>query len=181
MTLEVAYLDRDGTINVDRHYLSSVEGFAFCDGAVAGLAKLRDLGLSLVVVTNQSGVGRGYFSGDRLAEIHAHMTTELARHAIHLDGIYTCPHAPDEGCDCRKPLPGLIHQAEAELGRRRGVMIGDSLRDIQAGKAAGLLTVLISAQAPDLSPEDQPDHITSTLIGAADWIAAQGTPSAKAR
>lgn len=173
MTIEVVYLDRDGTINIDPGYLSDPELFEFCPGALEGMARLRNLGLDLVVITNQSGVARGYFPIETVEAINARMRTLLAAEKITLAGIYVCPHGPKDGCTCRKPLPGLIAQAEAELGRRPGVMIGDSERDITAGKALGHRTVRIGdPQAPE-AWTGQPDFVARTLNEAADWVAGQ--------
>ncbi len=108
-------LDRDGTINVDRHYLSDPDQMELLSGATAGLRAMRAMGLGLVVVTNQSAIGRGYFDLARLEEIHNRLRDLLAAERVELDGIYVCPHLPDDGCDCRKPLPGLLRRAAAEL------------------------------------------------------------------
>ena len=106
---------------------------------------MRALGLELVIVTNQSAVGRGYFDRSRLEEIHARLRELLAAEGITLDGIYVCPHAPEEGCRCRKPLPTLLEQAARELGleARHGFVIGDKPCDIEMGRAAGATTLLV--------------------------------------
>lgn len=169
--LEVAYLDRDGTINVDRHYLATPEGFAFCDGAPEGLADLAAAGLDLVVITNQSGIARGYFDQAALDAIHGRMRAELAHLGLSVAGIYVCPHGPTDDCACRKPRPGLILAAEANLGRRPGVMIGDSARDVFAGRAAGLMTIRIANPADPAAAEGNPDHVAPSLAEAARWVA----------
>ena len=97
-------LDRDGTINVERHYLSHPDQVELIANAALGLAALNTLGLGLIVVTNQSGVGRGMFDVARLDAIHARLRDLLAAEGVRLDGIYYCPHLPDAGCRCRKPL-----------------------------------------------------------------------------
>ncbi len=174
MNIEVAYLDRDGTINVELHYLSSAGEFRFCQGAIEGLKLLSSLGISLIVVTNQSGISRGYLDTRILGSIHDHMTSELARHGVRLEAIYYCPHGPDDECSCRKPLPGMIQLAEAEHGRRKGVIIGDSSRDIEAGRAAGVeLAVLIDPKSSTLHHEAHADYTARNLSEAASWVATQ--------
>lgn len=170
MRFEVVYLDRDGTINVDRRYLSDPDEFVFCAGAVRGMQRMVTLGLDLVVITNQSGVSRGYFDLDRLNSIHEKMLHLLAKEGVYLAGVYSCPHSPDDKCCCRKPLPGLIHQAETDLGRRRGVMIGDAVRDVQAGQAAGLYTVGLMDAQTAFTMERPPDYLATDLEAAATWI-----------
>lgn len=170
MTYEVAYLDRDGTINIDKHYLSDPDAFEFCEGALEALKLLSDQGLDLVVITNQSGIARGYFDQDVLMAIHDVMCEKLGAEGIKLAGIYTCPHGPDDQCECRKPLPGLIHQAEADLGVRPGIMIGNSTRDVEAGQAARLDTVGLfsehTAEKLTVPPSDRAD----SLLDAAHWV-----------
>lgn len=103
-------------------------------GSLQAIADLTRAGFTLVVATNQSGVGRGLFDIDVLAAIHGRMTAAVEAAGGHLAGIFFCPHGPDDGCDCRKPLPGLLHQIEARFGTslRDRPVIGDSLRDLQA-------------------------------------------------
>ncbi|WHZ37724.1 HAD family hydrolase [Sagittula sp. MA-2] len=171
MNVKVAYLDRDGTINVDPGYLSDPRDFRFCEGAIEGLRCLQMLGLDLVVITNQSGVSRGYFEIETLEAINARMCALLAEEGVTLAGIYYCPHGPEDGCDCRKPKPGMIMKAEERLGRRPGVMIGDSVCDIEAGNARDLMTIRIAdCDAIDAS-DGGPNHIVTSLAEAASWLA----------
>lgn len=141
-----AFLDRDGTVIVDRHYLRSAEQVELVPGAAAALATLRDLGYRLVVVSNQSGIARGLITPAEAAEVHRRMEAVLAAHGVHLDAAYYCPHGPDEGCECRKPRPGLLQRAarELDLALDASVAIGDKARDLAAGRAAGCrATVLL--------------------------------------
>src|ERR1700740_1318918 len=108
-------LDRDGTIIVERHYLSDPEWVELLPGAVSGLRQLSQMGLGLVVITNQSGIGRGFFDETRLELIHRRMSKLLAAEEVTLSGIYFCPHTPDTDCCCRKPRPGLVKQAARQL------------------------------------------------------------------
>jgi D-glycero-D-manno-heptose 1,7-bisphosphate phosphatase len=138
-------LDRDGTILVERTYLSDPAQVALLPGAASGLLRLHRLGLGLVVLTNQSGVGRGYFDLDRLAQIHERMEAVLSAEGIRLDGIYYCPHVPEDGCRCRKPLPGMLERAAADLefDPARAFVIGDKQSDVDLGRHAGAVTILV--------------------------------------
>ena len=146
------FLDRDGTINVDRHYLHKVEDFEFIPGAPQAIKALKNAGYAVVVVTNQSGVARDYFSLDDVARLHEHIQKELAAAGTGIDAFYICPHHPEKGldkfrkeCDCRKGQPGLLFQASADLGidLQRSFMVGDKLADIEAGENAGCQPILV--------------------------------------
>jgi histidinol-phosphate phosphatase family protein len=114
-------------------------------GAVSGLARMASLGLGLVVVTNQSGIGRGFFGVDRLHEIHQRMEELLGENNIRLDGIYFCPHSPDANCSCRKPGTGLVERASAEFGfdPKESFVVGDKECDIELGDRLGATTCLV--------------------------------------
>jgi len=138
-------LDRDGTIIVERGYLTSPGQVELLPGAAGGLRTMRGLGLGLIIVTNQSAVGRGFFDLVRLEEIHVRLRELLAGEGVTVDGIYVCPHTPDDGCRCRKPLPTLLEQAARELGFeiRDSFVIGDKPCDMEMGRAAGATTLLV--------------------------------------
>jgi D-glycero-D-manno-heptose 1,7-bisphosphate phosphatase len=149
-----ALLDRDGTIIVDKVYLSDPDGIAFAPGALEGLRLLRDAGFILVLVTNQSGVARGYFDTAALERVHARLTELLAAQGLALAGIYFCPHGPDDGCDCRKPAPGMVEEAMRDFGFEpaQAVVIGDSDADMGLAEATGLKGIKIGLDegcAPD--------------------------------
>lgn len=170
MTYKVIYLDRDGTINIDKHYLSDPTAFVFCAGALEALKLLNDQGLDLVIITNQSGIARGYLDQNVLSEIHNTMCEKLDAEGIKLAGIYACPHGPEDQCKCRKPLPGLIHQAEVDLGVRPGIMIGDSKRDVEAGQAAGLDTIGLFSEQTAKQLITPPSALADNLLDAAHWV-----------
>ncbi|HRP29641.1 MAG TPA: D-glycero-beta-D-manno-heptose 1,7-bisphosphate 7-phosphatase [Burkholderiaceae bacterium] len=138
--LKLVILDRDGTINEDHdYYVKSADEWVPLPGALEAIARLNHAGWHTVVASNQSGIGRGLFDMASLNAMHAKMNRLLLQLGGRIDAVFFCPHAPDEGCDCRKPLPGLLQQ----IGERYGVdlaqvpMVGDSLRDMQAAVAAG--------------------------------------------
>ena len=155
MTFAV-FLDRDGTIVVDKHYLADPEGLELLPNALKGLRELRALGAKLVVVTNQSGVGRGYFAADAIEPMHARLRELLTAGGVELDGVYVCPHGPDDGCACRKPGSALFVQAAEELGLelRESFVLGDKDSDVEAGRRIGATPIRVGpghdADAPDL-------------------------------
>lgn len=144
--MKLIILDRDGVINQDSDaFIKSPEEWIPIPGSLEAITRLNRAGYTVVVATNQSGVGRGYYDLDTLAAIHEKMNTLLAEAGGRIEGIFFCPHGPDDGCDCRKPRPGLMHQIrerfETDL---QGVpAIGDSLRDLQAAAAVGARPILV--------------------------------------
>lgn len=147
MADRAVFLDRDGVINVEREYLSRIDAFEFLPGAVQALRRLQAAGWRLVVVTNQSGIARGYYSEQDYQLLTAHMRSELAGAGVHLDAVLHCPHLPDADiaryrlvCECRKPKSGMLLEAARTLALdlSQCVMVGDKVSDVQAGRAAGL-------------------------------------------
>jgi len=139
-------IDRDGVINRDSdQYIRSVAEWRPLPGSLEAIAALTAAGFTVAVVTNQSGVGRGYFSEATLAAIHASMAARVAEQGGRIAGVFHCPHRPDEGCDCRKPKPGLLLQAAAHFGiDLAGVpFIGDKASDAEAALAAGARPILV--------------------------------------
>ena len=139
------FLDRDGTIAKDVPYCPSPEQFELLPGAGEGIRQLNTVGFKVILITNQSGIGRGYFTEAALGLVHEKMKADLAISGAHLDGIYYCPHHPDDNCDCRKPKPKLILLAaqEHDIDLKQSYFVGDTADDIAAGKAAGCKTFLI--------------------------------------
>lgn len=138
-------IDRDGTLNVERHYLSDPDQLELIPGAGAAVAALNRAGFGVAVITNQSGVARGYFDLARLDAIHVRLRALLAAEGASLDGLYICPHGPDDDCSCRKPLPGMVDQAVAEHGfdPARSFVIGDKEVDVELGHAVGAVAILV--------------------------------------
>ena len=143
---KVVVLDRDGVINRDSaEYIKSPDEWRPLPGSVSAIARLSRAGLRVVLATNQSGLARGLFDEAALGAIHARLTGLVERQGGKVDGIFFCPHGPDAGCNCRKPATGLLEQIEARLlSSLRGCwFIGDSLRDLQAGRSHGCQPVLV--------------------------------------
>jgi D-glycero-D-manno-heptose 1,7-bisphosphate phosphatase len=144
--VKLIILDRDGTINEDRDdFVKTPDEWVPIPGALEAIARLNQAGWHTVVATNQSGLGRGTFDMATLNAMHAKLNQLLAKQGGRIDAVFFCPHAPEESCTCRKPLPGLLEQ----IGERFGVLlrdvpvVGDSLRDLQAGAAVGCPTHLV--------------------------------------
>lgn len=137
---KAAFLDRDGVINRDSGYVGRVEDFLLLPGVPEALGKLRDAGYVLVVVTNQSGIGRGYFNDEDYRAVTRRMRSLLTQEGVEFGAVLHCPHAPEEGCACRKPLPGMLFEAATQLdiSMANSVLFGDKLSDIVAGRAAGV-------------------------------------------
>jgi D-glycero-D-manno-heptose 1,7-bisphosphate phosphatase len=177
--MRAVFLDRDGTLVQRYHYPSRPEHLRLYDGIAAPLAALRRSGFLLVVVTNQSGIARGYFTEAELDRMHRSLRAELAAQGVELDAIYHCPHHPDGQvaslavrCDCRKPAPGLPLRAarELRLDLARSWFVGDILDDVEAGARAGCRTVLV-----DLGTEPMPQ----SALRRPDFV-ARDTPHALA-
>ena len=156
------FLDRDGTLVQPRHYPSRPVDLVLYDGIGPQLRALQQAGFRLVVITNQSGIARGYFTEGDLRRMHDHLAAELARFGARLDGVYHCPHHPDGAipelavrCACRKPEPGLLLRAAADLDLdlARSWFVGDILDDVEAGNRAGCRTILV-----DLGTEPAPQR-----------------------
>jgi histidinol-phosphate phosphatase family protein len=165
-------LDRDGTIVVDAGYLDDPQQLRYLPGAVQGLRRLHRAGHPLVVISNQSGVGRGLFTLERLEAINQRFRAMLAEDGAPLAGLYFCPHSPEAGCDCRKPNTRLIRQAAEALGfeLRDAIVIGDKSSDIELGKRVGATTILVASGsgASDGKPA-HPDYVVRDLLEAA-WV-----------
>lgn len=183
--MTVVFMDRDGVINVNRDsYVRTVDEFVFLPGALEGLARLREAGIPVVVVSNQAGVGRGLIDPAELACISDTMCQAVAEHGGEVSGLYYCVHRKDEGCDCRKPGIGLLRQASADMGFSCGdaYFIGDAESDIQAGRTAGCKTIFVlTGRTPACEMENwkcRPDFVAEDLPMAVDYILSrdQSTP-----
>ena len=140
MKNKTIFLDRDGIINIDKSYLYKIEDFEFCDGVFKALKHLQALGYILIVVTNQSGIARGYYSEDDFLKLTSWMLKEFEKQGITISKVYHCPHKPEDNCTCRKPSTGMFKKADSDFGIdfKNSWMIGDKKSDIEAGQNAGI-------------------------------------------
>ena len=171
------FLDRDGVIIQNRpNYVRSWQDVEIIPGSLEALAQLRDSPFKIVIITNQSAVGRGIISLATVEEINRRLVSEIERVGGRVDAVYICPHKPSDRCTCRKPEPGLIQQAAADLSLdlSRSILVGDALTDLQAGRAAGVGSVALvrtgrgqeqalSPQAASMRPFPIYDHLAHAL------------------
>lgn len=172
MSSRFVLLDRDGTLIVRRPYLCDPHAVELLPRTVEGLHSLRRLGLGLILITNQSGIGRGYFTLEQVVAVHDHLRHLLGAAGVVLDDIFLCPHAPEDGCRCRKPSPGMVHDAAAVWGfdPRESFVIGDAACDMELGKVVGATTIR-TVQDHNVLPLDpeliSPDETVRDLVEAA--------------
>jgi D-glycero-D-manno-heptose 1,7-bisphosphate phosphatase len=173
------FLDRDGTVSEELGYLNHASRFRLYSFAPAAIRRLNEAKIPAVVVTNQSGVGRGYFPESLVREVHERMASELAAKGAKLDGIYYCPHVSADNCACRKPRLGMLEQAARELSLdlKRSFVVGDRYGDLELAHRAGARGVLVRTGygAGELAWHAakwsiQPDHVAEDLQQAVDWI-----------
>ena len=184
------FLDRDGTINREVHHLSHVDQFYLLPNAAEAIIRLNVAGFKVVVITNQSAIARGIISEETLAEIHEVMIEKLMAQGARVDAVYYCPHHPTAGdgaltisCDCRKPQPGMLLQAAAEMNiaLEQSFMVGDTVSDLASGQAAGCRTALVltghgSKAEKQLNGHSiQPDYVAPDILEAVRWILKQET------
>ncbi len=184
----VVFLDRDGTLNRDIGYPACIEQIHLYPGAVEAVRRINAAGRAAVVVTHQTGVGRGYFSEEDLQSLHRQFETAMTDGGARVDGIYYCPHDPDSpdvryrvDCLCRKPRPGLIHQAALELGLdlEGAAVVGDKADDVRLGQAFGARSVLVltgygkeARRLLEVSSAPA-DFVAPGVLEAVDWILAE--------
>ena len=137
---KAVFLDRDGVINIDKSYVYKIEDFEFVDGIFEKLRDYQKRGYLLIVVTNQSGIGRGYYTEEDFQKLTSYMLSELEKEGIKIAKVYHCNHSPEEGCECRKPNPGMLLKAKEEfnIDMKNSIMIGDKESDMEACKRAGV-------------------------------------------
>jgi len=173
------FLDRDGTLNPDPGYIKSTDQFELFPGVPEAIARLKRAGARLIVVTNQSGIARGFLTHDDLDAVHMKLRGLLGAAGASLDAIYFCPHHPDDGCDCRKPNRGMIDQSvrEWKVNLDRSYLIGDHIPDIELAKRIGARSVLVTTGAVRRQEAERlkvsgpaPDWIASSLTEAVDWV-----------
>lgn len=186
MKKAAVFLDRDGTINEQMGYINHLSRFQLLPGVAAAIRLLNEQSIPAIVVTNQSGLARGYFPESLLGEVHAAMSQRLAAEGARLDGVYVCPHHPEakeeryrQACLCRKPKPGLFQQAAADhdLDLASSYVVGDRWSDLKAAAACGAKGVLVltgygrgDLQFIGPRQEIQPCHVAEDLLAAVGWI-----------
>ncbi len=184
------FLDRDGTVNEEVGYLRDLAKLKLIPGAAAAIRRLNEAGRLVILVTNQSGVARGYFPESLVHDAHALLAEMLRKEGARLDGVYYCPHHPTAGnshytteCDCRKPFTGLLDRAARDLhiDLSRSFMVGDKWSDVELGHRAGARSVLVSTgfaadDEGNVRPAhvEDPDLVAHDLAEAVDWILRQG-------
>ena len=178
-TRQFVVLDRDGVVIEDQDHLTDPAGVVLIHGAARAIRKMRDLGFGLVVVTNQSVIGRGWLDQAGLGRIHGRMTDLLKQDGAHLDGIFVCPHTADDSCTCRKPAIGLMEQAARahQFDPRESFVVGDKTSDIEFGKRAGATTILVrSGYGREVEAEGKhgADYVADDLPAAVAIISRHG-------
>lgn len=147
MASAAVFLDRDGTLNIDKGYVHCLDDWEWIPGAIDAISALKKAGFLVIIITNQAGIARGYYDEAAMENLHTRINKELKEHGTMIDGFYHCPHHPEFSgvCECRKPMPGLIYEArqsfDIDLGR--SWLVGDKASDIQAGLAAGVKSILV--------------------------------------
>jgi len=186
MSRRALFLDRDGTLIYPVHFPSRPEELRIYARLGPALRALQEMDFLLVIITNQSGLARGYFTAADLDRMHAYLRAELERMGVRLDGIYYCPHHPNGSihelaitCECRKPRPGLLLQAaeELDIDLARSWFVGDILDDVEAGNLAGCRTALVDlgTESPPASPLRRPAFVADSTRHALDGILARET------
>lgn len=175
------FLDRDGTLNEDLGYVGKPEDVRLLPGVLEAVKQLKNLGFLIVVVSNQSGVGRGYFTQRDVEEVHEKVRSDFLNAGAAIDAFYYCPHRPDEGCCCRKPATGMVMAAAKRfnIDLENSFFVGDKLIDVQTGKGVHCKTVLLRGNDKN-EGGPQPDRAATDLREAAQWIAGQLRESEKA-
>ncbi len=178
MKNKAVFIDRDGTINIDVPYLDNPEKFELYPGVGEGVKKLKDNGFKIIVITNQSGIARGYFTEEVLFKIHEKMKIEFNKFDVKLNGIYYCPHHAEDNCNCRKPKTELFENAikEHDINVKQSYMIGDKMLDVFSGYRIGARTILLlntQTKKEYLSTKNKyccvPNYIAYNFLDAVEW------------
>lgn len=181
---KAVFLDRDGVINVDSGYVHSIDEFEYIDGVFDACRELKQQGYLLVVVTNQAGIARGYYSEDEFEQLTEWMDWNFADKGVDLDGIYYCPHHPEHGlgeykqdCDCRKPKPGMLVSAQRflKIDMAQSVMVGDKADDMRAAIAAGVATRILvrTGKAIDKEGEQLATVVLDAITDVPNYLKQQ--------
>lgn len=174
------FLDRDGVINRDKRYVYRWQDFEFCGGAITAMRRLAESGYLLIIVTNQSGIGRGFYEEEDFEKLTQDMLEHLRMHKVHMDAVYHCPHSPEACCDCRKPAPGLILRAAEKysIDLSQSVIVGDKPSDLEAGQRAGVgYGILIDEGVQPKRAGAGAHGLAPSLLAATDLILSRSLGS----
>ncbi|MCB0377010.1 MAG: HAD family hydrolase [Bdellovibrionales bacterium] len=170
---KVVFLDRDGTLIIDKIYLNDPEDIVYLPGVFEGMQSLRDQGFEFIVVTNQSGIPRGLVQEENLLQIHKNMSKEFAKHGIEILQYYYAPHLVESNHPLRKPNPGMIEAGceEFSIDRNQSWMVGDRMTDVEAGHRAGMKSIFLhGSEDPNVSKYDPPEGMADTFLEVVDLI-----------
>ena len=174
------FLDRDGTIIEEKHYLHREQDVTLVKGVAAALKKLKRAGFLVFIVTNQAGIGRGFYTEGDMQRVHRFLLGLLSKDGAQVDGIYFCPHHPEDHCNCRKPSPKFLFDAAAQFHIRLAdsFMIGDRISDLEAGRRAGARSVLVrtgygETEIREAGASLPADHVANDLPVAVTWVLKQ--------
>ena len=173
MTKPAVLIDRDGVIVKNRDdYVKSLDEMELLPGAIEAIAAMSKDGHRVFVITNQSAIGRGLTTRAEVGRMHAQLASEVQRLGGRIDGFLVCPHTPDDGCNCRKPAPGLLYQARDGYGvdLKSAVVIGDALSDVEAARTAGCASMLVLSGITPVTGSDSADHVVADISEAARLI-----------
>ena len=173
------FVDRDGTVCFDKHYLSDPDGLELIPTVAEGIRKLNEGEIPVIMVTNQSGIGRGFFTEETLGRIHERLKEMLQERSAKVDDTFYCPHLPNSGCSCRKPEPGMLLQAQKKHGfdLSRSFVVGDRMMDIEMAHKVNAVGVLVPEPGDQYNvkeeikrSKDRPDFQAHSFAEAVDWI-----------
>lgn len=180
MSYKAVFLDRDGTLNIEKNYLYRKEDFEFIDGAIESIKIFHDCGYKVIVITNQAGIAKGYFKEEDVIFLHQHISEKLKANNTYVDGYYYCPHHKDGtiteytiDCECRKPKAGMLYQAakDHDLDLSKSFIIGDNETDILSGKYAHLKSCfLVRSGHPIDEKNTQADYVFNSIIDVAIYL-----------
>lgn len=172
-TRKAIFLDRDGVINKEINYLYRIKDFELIDGVIPALQFFKKLGFLLIVITNQAGVGRGYYTENDVIKLHHYMENIFSENECAVDRVYYCPHGPNDNCECRKPKPGMIVQAvkEFDIDLNESWLIGDKNTDLLAGKNAGVKNLVLVRSGHIVNEEEPLAHyIFDSIYNVIDML-----------
>lgn len=175
---KAVFLDRDGTLIKDTHYLNTPDHIQIYKGVIPALKKIKKAGWKIIVGTNQSGIARGFFNIKMLQKIHKALTDIFKKNGLRINDIFFCPHQPKDNCNCRKPNLGMLLNGakKYQLNLKKCIVVGDKECDILWGKNGGAKTILVltgKGKKTLARSKVKPDHVTPTLKTAAEWILKQ--------